>query len=113
MPEPGAADAVRRIVSAYVAGKPDYSHMMPMRKEQLKAVEESVAQFLKGHGAVQSVTFKGVHRHTGYDVYEVQHEHGKTYWILNLDEHGDVAEFNGAPPEAYKAWTAAGELPDL
>ena len=113
MPEPGAADAVRRIVSAYVAGKPDYSHIMPLREEQLKAVEESVAQFLKGHGAVQSVTFRGVHRRTGYDVYEVQHEHGKTYWILNLDERGDVTEFNGAPPEAYKAWRAAGELPDL
>ena len=112
-PEPGAADAVRRIVSAYVAGKPDYSHMMPLREEQLKAAEEAVAQFLKGHGAVQSVTFKGVHRRTGYDVYEVQHEHGKTYCIINLDEHGDVTELNGAPPEAYKAWRAAGELPDM
>ena len=62
---------------------------------------------------MQSVTFKGVHRRTGYDVYEVQHEHGKTYCIINLDEHGDVTELNGAPPEAYKAWRAAGELPDM
>jgi hypothetical protein len=112
-PEPGAADAVRTIVGSYVAGKPDYSQMVPLVKEQAKDAEKPVAQLLNGHGAVLAVVFKGVHRAVGRDVFEVQHEHGKTYWLIGIDEHGMVTELNAAPPEGYKSWAAAGGLPDL
>lgn len=48
---------------------------------------------VKGLGAVQSVTFKGVGP-GGADIYEVKFEHGLLEWRLSMGADGKVAGAN-------------------
>jgi hypothetical protein len=51
---------------------------------------EHIEGLIGGLGTLQSITFKGVGP-GGFDIYEVQFEHGSLDWRILLDAEGKVA----------------------
>ena len=88
-PTPGSEAALRRLIAWNTAGNPDYSQMSPelaqATREQLPQIKLAMAHF----GAVQSVQFRGV-GNMGWDIYEVQHEHGVVQYRIALASNGII-----------------------
>ena len=83
----GSDAAVRRLVESLLNGQPHYEEMHPAlayaTRWQLPSVRALAAQL----GAIQSVTFQGV-GNAGWDVYDIQHEHGKSRCRIMLRSDG-------------------------
>lgn len=88
-PIPGSEAALRRLIEGIRSGAPDYDEMGPalaqLTRQQLPGLQ-SVSSYL---GAIQSITFQGV-GNQGWDVYDVQREHGSSRWRIALASSGKI-----------------------
>lgn len=88
-PNPASEAALRRMIEAISAGKPNYNEMSPELakavQQQLPTMQPSIAHM----GAVKSLTFKGV-GNQGWDIYTVQYENGVLPWRIMLDGNGII-----------------------
>ncbi len=89
-PAPGSEAALRRDIEELRAGAPNYDRMSAglanVTRQQLPQLKNTIDEL----GAVQSVAFKSV-APNGFDVYEVQFEHGETEWRIGMTSDGKVA----------------------
>jgi DNA-binding transcriptional MerR regulator len=84
---PGSEAAVRRLAESVMRGQPNYEEMHPAlayaARWQLPAMRAKLGIL----GTIQSITFEGVGS-AGWDVYDVQHEHGKSRFRIMLLSDG-------------------------
>jgi CubicO group peptidase (beta-lactamase class C family) len=88
-PQPGAQEALRRIIESERLGKPDYASLYPglagiVRKE-LPMIQPALARF----GPIKSVKFRRVDAR-GWDVYRTAHAKGEIDWGILLDRNGKI-----------------------
>jgi hypothetical protein len=86
---PGSEAALRRDIEELRAGQPKYELMSENLANITRQQLPQLTSTIKGLGAVQSVTFKGVGP-AGADIYEVKFENGSTEWRISLDADGKV-----------------------
>jgi hypothetical protein len=89
-PQPGAAEALRRLLEQTARGDPDFANMSD---ELAKAAREQLSQIqamLNAMGEIKTVTFKYVGP-GGLDVYEVACANGKLMSGIFLSPDGKVA----------------------
>ncbi|MGH8291501.1 MAG: MerR family transcriptional regulator [Steroidobacteraceae bacterium] len=84
---PGSESAVRRLVESVVNGQPHYEEMHPALAYAARWQLPSMRAKLALLGAIQSITFQGVGS-AGWDVYDVQHEHGHSRFRIMLRSDG-------------------------
>ncbi|MGH8258425.1 MAG: MerR family transcriptional regulator [Steroidobacteraceae bacterium] len=86
---PGSEAAVRRLAESLMNGQPHYEEMHPAlayaTRWQLPTLRATAARL----GAIQSVEFQGVGS-AGWDVYDVQHEYGKSRFRIALGSGGII-----------------------
>ncbi|MGH8227932.1 MAG: MerR family transcriptional regulator [Steroidobacteraceae bacterium] len=86
-PLPGSEAAAHRLVESLLDGRPHYEEMHPAlayaTRWQLPFLRTLATQL----GAIQSMSFQGV-GHAGWDVYDIQHEHGKSRCRIALRSDG-------------------------
>lgn len=86
---PGSEAAVRRLVDSFLSGQPHYEDMHPAlayaTRWQLPTLRATAARL----GAIQSIKFQGVGG-AGWDVFDVQHEHGESRFRIVLRSDGIV-----------------------
>jgi bla regulator protein BlaR1 len=88
-PTPGSEAALRRMIDAVRAGKPNYDEMTPWFADLVEQTLSVYQAVYATWGAVQSVEFRHVDI-TGGDVYEVRQEHGTSMWSITLDSNGRI-----------------------
>lgn len=86
-PLPGSEAAVRRLAESLLSGQPHYEEMHPVLAHATRWQLPSLRALAMQLGAVQSITFQGVGG-AGWDVYDVQHEHGKSQCRIMLNSDG-------------------------
>jgi DNA-binding transcriptional MerR regulator len=88
-PTPGSENALRRLIEGIRTGEPNYDEMSPalaqLTRKQLPRLQP-VSTYL---GAIQSIEFQGV-GNQGWDVYDVQREHGTSRWRIALGSDGKI-----------------------
>jgi DNA-binding transcriptional MerR regulator len=88
-PNPGSEAALRRLIESIRTGAPNYDEMSPalaqLTQKQLPRLQP-VSNYL---GAIQSIEFQGV-GNQGWDVYDVQREHGTSRWRIALGSDGKI-----------------------
>ena len=86
-PLPGSEAAVRRLAESLYQGQPHYEEMHPAlayaARWQLPMISANLARL----GAIESISFQGVGS-AGWDVYDVQHEHGQSRFRIMLRADG-------------------------
>lgn len=86
-PLPGSEAAARRLVESLLNGEPHYEEMHPVlayaTRWQLPFLRTLATQL----GSIQSISFQGV-GHAGWDVYDIQHEHGRSRCRIALRSDG-------------------------
>ncbi|HME37981.1 MAG TPA: M56 family metallopeptidase [Steroidobacteraceae bacterium] len=87
---PGSEAALKRLIAAIGAGKPNYDEMTPELAEATRQQLPNLRMAVSGFGAVQSVEFRGV-GNQGWDLYDVKQEHGSMQWRIALDSNGKIA----------------------
>jgi bla regulator protein blaR1 len=95
-PTPGSEAALRRLIDAIRAGKPNYDEMAPWFAELVRETTDLNRLYARW-GAVQSIEFRHVDI-IGGDVYEVRQEGGLSTWTIFLDSNGlieDAINFRG------------------
>jgi D-alanyl-D-alanine carboxypeptidase len=95
-PQPGAEDAVRKLITDVANGEPDYSTMSDQLAGATRAQLPMLQQTFAGLGAIRSVTFSGVDLR-GADTYRVEMENGALDFSIILDADGKVAMANLRP----------------
>jgi CubicO group peptidase (beta-lactamase class C family) len=87
--DPRTEPALRRVIEEVRRGQPDYDQMTPqfaeVTRQQLPQLQTAMMQ----HGAIQSVTFKGVGP-AGADIYEVKFENGGVEIRILLGPDGKI-----------------------
>ena len=86
-PLPGSEAAVRRLVESLLSGQPHYGEMHPVLAHATRWQLPSIRALAMQLGAVQSLTFQGVGG-AGWDVYHIQHEHGRSRCRIILRSDG-------------------------
>lgn len=86
---PGSEAALRRLVTAIAAGKPNYDEMSPELADVIRQQLPKLQGTVSGLGAIQAVEFRGV-GNQGWDIYEVKQEHGSTQWRIVLASNGRI-----------------------
>jgi len=85
----GSEEALRRLIEGIRTGAPNYDEMGPalaqLTRKQLPRLQ-SVSTSL---GAIQAIEFQGVGSQ-GWDVYDVQREHGSSRWRIALGSDGKI-----------------------
>jgi DNA-binding transcriptional MerR regulator len=88
-PLPGSEEAVRRLLEGMISGQPDYSVMHPalayIARQQMSRLHTTAAYL----GELKSIDFQGVGSQ-GWDIYDVQHEHGTSRVRIMLRPDGQV-----------------------
>ena len=88
-PVPSSEAALRRLIDGIRAGAPNYDEMgsafAQLTRKQLPRLQP-VSTYL---GAIQSIEFQGV-GNQGWDVYDVQREHGTSRWRIALGSDGKI-----------------------
>lgn len=78
---------MRRLAESLYHGQPHYEEMHPAlayaARWQLPMISANLARL----GAIQSISFQGVGS-AGWDVYDVQHEHGQSRFRIMLRSDG-------------------------
>jgi CubicO group peptidase (beta-lactamase class C family) len=89
-PFPGSEAQIRVEIDEMRRKEPTYGRMAPEFAEVARPQAEHIEGLIGGLGTLQSITFKGVGP-GGFDIYEVQFEHGSLDWRILLDAEGKVA----------------------
>jgi serine-type D-Ala-D-Ala carboxypeptidase/endopeptidase len=89
-PFPGSEAQIRVEIDEMRRKEPTYGRMTPEFAEVARPQAEHIEGLIGGLGTLQSITFKGVGP-GGFDIYEVQFEHGSLDWRILLDAEGKVA----------------------
>lgn len=96
---PGSDAALRRLIDGVARDEPNYGEMTPalayvtrMQLPQLRAMSATL-------GVVRSITFRGVGSH-GWDVYDVDREHGRERYRIMLGSDGIIWGASVVPVEA-------------
>jgi D-alanyl-D-alanine-carboxypeptidase/D-alanyl-D-alanine-endopeptidase len=89
-PFPGSEAQIRVEIDEMRRKEPTYERMTPEFAEVARPQAEHIEGLIGGLGTLQSITFKGVGP-GGFDIYEVQFEHGSLDWRILLDAEGKVA----------------------
>jgi DNA-binding transcriptional MerR regulator len=101
IPAPGSQEALRQMLDAGRAGKPDYETMSPdfapVARGQLR-YWQLVGQYF---GAIVSIAFLRV-SNQGWDIYQVQHENDVHRYRIALGDDGKVYGFAEASAAADK-----------
>lgn len=84
---PGSEAAMRRFADSLIAGQPHYEEMHPALAYAAKWQLPSISANLARLGAIRSITFQGV-GNAGWDVYDVEHEHGNSRFRIMLRSDG-------------------------
>lgn len=97
-PQPGAEQALRKLIADEAAGTPDYAMMSPQMAEATRAQLPQIQKILGGLGVIRAVTFREVGL-GGLDIYRVDFEKGALYFNLTLYPDGKIATlfFRAAP----------------
>lgn len=91
-PQPGAEEALRRLLADLAAGQPDYANMEPDIAAATRRMAERLKDTLGRAGAVRSIRFYGVGR-VGADEYEVHFDHGAAICMIYLVPGGRLAAY--------------------
>jgi len=84
---PGSEAAMRRFAESLMSGRPHYEEMHPALAYAARWQLPSIRAKLVRLGSIQSITFQGVGS-AGWDVYDVEHEHGKSRFRIMLRSDG-------------------------
>jgi hypothetical protein len=84
---PGSDAALRRLAESLIQGQPHYEEMHPALAYAARWQLPSISANLARLGAIRSITFQGVGS-AGWDVYDVEHEHGKSRFRIMLRSDG-------------------------
>ncbi|MFD9899348.1 MerR family transcriptional regulator [Mesorhizobium sp. NPDC059025] len=87
IPLPGSEALLRATISDHMRGEPDYERMSPALAAAARVQKDVIAKDLARLGALLGVTFRGVSQE-GWDVYDVQFEHGQVEWSFALTPAG-------------------------
>ena len=90
-PTPGSEAALRRMMDAMHAGKPNYGEMTPWFAALVKQLVPGWTNEVANYGSVQSVEFRQVGI-LGGDSYEVRQERATTYWTISLNSNGLIED---------------------
>jgi D-alanyl-D-alanine-carboxypeptidase/D-alanyl-D-alanine-endopeptidase len=89
-PFSGSEAQIRVEIDEMRRKEPTYERMTPEFAEVARPQAEHIEGLIGGLGTLQSITFKGVGP-GGFDIYEVEFEHGSLDWRILLDAEGKVA----------------------
>jgi hypothetical protein len=84
---PGTEAALRRLIEAVAAGKPNYEEMTPKFAETIRPLASALQATLKDLGALQSLTFTDV-RPAGSDTYDAKFENATRKITIRLSSDG-------------------------
>jgi CubicO group peptidase (beta-lactamase class C family) len=86
---PGTEAALRRLIEAVAAGKPNYDEMTPKFAETIRPLASELEKTLKDLGPLQSLTFTDV-RPAGSDAYDAKFENATRKITIRLDADGKI-----------------------
>jgi bla regulator protein BlaR1 len=88
---PGGEQLLRRNLDLNVRGQLQLDDFSPEFGPVAQRILPMVQPHLQQYGAVQAIRFAGVNRF-GWDMYQVQYEHGTLSWHLWFDASGKVSD---------------------
>jgi CubicO group peptidase (beta-lactamase class C family) len=95
-PQPGAEQAVLKLIAGVARGEPDYSMMSDQLAGATRGQLPMLQQTFAGLGPIRSVTFSGVDLR-GADIYRVELENGALDFSIMLGPEGKVVMANLRP----------------
>ncbi|PLP58393.1 transcriptional regulator [Mesorhizobium loti] len=88
-PAPGSDALLRATIGDHMRGQPDYERMSPALAAAAREQKDMIEKDLARLGALTEVMFRGVSQE-GWDVYDVQFEHGVVEWSFVLTPDGKI-----------------------
>ena len=95
-PAAGGEAALRKLIEGIAAGEPDYDAMRPDFADVTRRQFAELQPALSRHGAIQSVTFKGVELDDA-DRYQVGFEKGALEFLISLGLDGRIQDAGFRP----------------
>jgi DNA-binding transcriptional MerR regulator len=89
IPLPGSEAALRRLLESLDAGTPDYEHMGGLFAAAIARQLPTLQAIARYLGPVKKIEFVGVGSQ-GWDVFEVQRQHGRGQWRVLLNSSGKI-----------------------
>ena len=93
-PSPAAAKAaeaaLRQVIVAFRAGKPDYTAMTDELRDRITPKADQVHNILTGLGDVKTVSVLGMDPDSGVIFFRVTFEHGAFDWAIQLNPDGKL-----------------------
>ena len=90
IPAANAESTLRRLVSDFAAGTPDYSHMTSTLATRSRRMAEKMQAKLAAFGTLNALRYKGTEK-DGSDVYEAEFAKGRAQCRLLFQEDGKIA----------------------
>ncbi len=84
---PGSEAAAHRLVESLLSGQPNYEEMHPALAYATRWQLPSLRALATHLGAIESISYQGVGS-AGWDVYDIQHEHGRSRCRIMLHSDG-------------------------
>ena len=90
VPAAGGAGALRRYIETIGSNAPDLSLLEGEALQEVRARSFSFAD-VAALGPIQAVEFRGVEAGSGFDVYRVTTQHGRSQWLVMLAPSGRIS----------------------